>query len=80
MENSEQNKGQLKEQFTIPYKVRFVLYILTGVLSPLVAYLLAKGYIGPLEVAFWGAEVTFVMALAGFNTQPNSIEKRNELL
>lgn len=54
----------------IPYKVRAGLYILTGVLSPVVVYLLAKGYIGDLEMALWAGEVTVISALAAFNVDP----------
>lgn len=69
-----------KPQFTIPYKVRTAIYIATGLLTPVVIYLLAKDIIGTLEMTLWGAEVTFVLGLAGFNTAPNSIEIKNEEL
>ena len=48
-------------------KIRVSLYLLTALGTPLVAYLLAKGYIGVLEVTLWSAEVTAVAAMAGFN-------------
>lgn len=51
----------------LPPKVRISLYILTAIGSPVVSYLLAKGFIGELEMALWGAEVTAVTALAAFN-------------
>lgn len=51
----------------IPYKVRAVLYIVNAVGSPVMAYLLAKGFIGTLEVGLWAAEMTAVFALAGLN-------------
>ncbi len=46
---------------------RTILYIATGALSPVVAYLNAKGIIGALEVGVWSAEVLFISALAAFN-------------
>jgi len=58
-------------EFNLPYKVRAVLYALTAVGSPLVAYLSARGVIGSLEVSLWAAEVTVVSVLAAFNvTKP----------
>lgn len=47
--------------------VRKALYALTAIGTPVVVYLQAKGIIGPTEVALWGAEVTVVSAMAGFN-------------
>jgi len=47
--------------------IRRALYVLTAVGTPVVVYLQAKGVIGPTEVALWGAEVTVVSAMAGFN-------------
>ena len=54
-------------QINLPPKVRVTLYIGTAILSPVVAYLLAKGYIGDLEMLLWSTEVTAVAALAAFN-------------
>lgn len=51
----------------LPYKVRAALYIFTAVVSPVMAYLLAKDIIGTLEMALWTGEVTVVAALAAFN-------------
>ncbi len=51
---------------TLAAKVRAVLYALTALGTPVVSYLLAKGYIGSDEMVFWGAEVTVVSAMAGF--------------
>lgn len=48
--------------------VRAILYVLTAVGTPLVAYLNAKGIIGSLEVSFWSAEVAVVTGLAALNT------------
>lgn len=50
--------------------VRKALYALTAIGTPVVVYLQAKGYIGATEVALWGAEVTVVSAMAGFNVDP----------
>lgn len=53
--------------FNPPYKIRAILYILTAVGTPLVAYLLAKHVIGNLEVALWSGEVSIVNAMATLN-------------
>ncbi len=53
---------------TPPKRVRALIYLGTAVLSPVVAYLNAKGYIGSLEVALWSAEVTVANGLAALNT------------
>lgn len=53
----------------LPTKVRAALYILTGLGTPVVAYLFAKDIIGDLEVTLWSAEVTFVSILAMFNVK-----------
>lgn len=52
---------------TIPAKARLGLYLFTGIATPVVAYLAAKGYIGDLEVALWAAEATFASAVAASN-------------
>ena len=52
-----------------PEAVRKVLYVITGVGGPVVAYLLAKEIIGTLEVALGSAEVAVVSAMAAFNVQ-----------
>lgn len=51
----------------LPAKVRAALYILTALGTPLVAYLLAKGVIGELEVSLWSGEVAVVTAMAALN-------------
>jgi hypothetical protein len=51
----------------LPPKVRWVLYVLTLVSAPIVAYALAKGWIGSLEVTLWSAEVAVISGLAAFN-------------
>ncbi len=61
--------------FNLPYKIRAVLYIVTAIGSPVVAYLLSRGIIGELELTLWSAEVTVVAALAAFNTSPTKGEK-----
>lgn len=48
----------------IPPRARFVIYVATGLISPVMAYLLAKHYIGQLEMALWTAETVFVNAMA----------------
>jgi hypothetical protein len=50
-----------------PSRVRAVLYILTGLGTPLVAYLAAKGIVGDLEVTLWSAEVAVVSGMAALN-------------
>lgn len=52
----------------IPYKVRAAIYIFTAVGTPVVTYLAARDFIGDLEVALWGAEVTVVTTMAALNT------------
>lgn len=51
-----------------PTRVRQATYVLTALLTPVVAYLAAKGIIGDLEVALWSAEVAVVTLMAGINT------------
>lgn len=46
-------------------KKRRSIYAATAVLAPVVVYARAKGWIGDLELALWGAEVTAVSSLAG---------------
>ena len=63
-------------KYNIPYRVRAAVYGANVLGSPIVAYLLAKGVIGTLEVGLWGAEVAAVMAMAGLNVQsPNQETK-----
>jgi len=50
-------------------RVRQAIYLITGFGTPLVAYLLAKGLIGELEVALWSAEVLFASGLATVNVK-----------
>lgn len=51
----------------LPRRVRGILYVVTMVGTPLVAYLASKGIIGDVEVTLWSAEVAVVSALAGLN-------------
>lgn len=54
-------------ELNIPYKVRAAIYVLNLIGAPFVAYALAKGWIGQLEVNLWAAELTAVLAMAGLN-------------
>ena len=53
--------------FNPPKSVRALLYILTALGTPVVAYLQAKHHIGMLEVGLWSAEVAVVNVLAALN-------------
>lgn len=55
---------------TIPAKVRQALYIFTALGTPVVMYLVAKGFIGEVEMTLWSAEVLVVAGLAAFKTTP----------
>ena len=55
-----------------PRRVRVLLYLLTVIGTPLVAYLNAKGVIGDLEVILWSAEVAVVGGLAALNVDAPS--------
>lgn len=48
-----------------PKTWRRLVYALNGLGTPIVAYAVAKGWIGPLELALWGAEVAASSTLAG---------------
>lgn len=54
-------------RFNIPSKARAIIYILTALSAPVMAYLFAKGYIGELEVTLFSAIVTAVSAMAALN-------------
>ena len=58
----------------LPPKVRVAVYVVTGVLQPIAIYLLAKGYIGELEMALFAAETMFAATLAGLNVNPRNQE------
>lgn len=59
----------------VPSKIRTALYVITAVGTPFMAYLLARGVIGELEMTLWSAEVTVVAALAAFNVNPDKESK-----
>lgn len=54
-------------RLVIPHKIRALLYVVTAIGTPLIAYLAAKQVIGDLEVALWSAEVVVVSGIAVFN-------------
>jgi len=56
--------------FNLPPRVRAILYIVTALGTPIIAYLFAKDIIGEIEVTLWSAEVTVVSVLAALNTTP----------
>lgn len=51
-----------------PRRIRAVIYVANMLGTPVIAYALAKGWIGTLEVGLWSGEVTAAFALAGLNT------------
>lgn len=55
-----------------PKKFRIAVYVVNVLGTPFVAYALAKGWIGELEVQLWAAEVTAMAAMAGFNVLRSS--------
>jgi hypothetical protein len=65
-------------------RVRLVVYVVTGVGSALVAYLVAKDVIGDAEVTLWAAIAALVNGLAALNTTDRSThlflpdDRRNE--
>lgn len=54
-------------RINLPDRVRAAVYVLTALLTPVIAYLFAKHYIGELEVTLWSAEVAVVTAMAALN-------------
>lgn len=58
----------------IPPRVRFWIYVVTGVGTIAVAYLKAINMIGDAEVTAWAALSVFVNGLAAANT-PKEVEK-----
>lgn len=48
-------------------RVRFVIYVLTAIASPIVGYLFTRGILGEQEVALFGSLVTVVNGLAAIN-------------
>jgi len=55
----------------LPYKVRAIIYILSGITSPLVVYLSINGSISEAEVALYASIMTFVTGLAAVNVSDN---------
>ena len=55
----------------ISSNLRQVLYIVTAVGTPIMAYLLTIGIIGEVEMTLWSAEVAVVGGLAAFKTTPD---------
>jgi len=60
-------------RINLPNKARAIIYVLTALGTPVVAYLFVKGYIGKEEIALFGALVTAVNGMAALNvTNPES--------
>lgn len=55
----------------LPDRVRVGIYVLTALGTPIIAYLLAKGIIGELELSLWGGLVTAVNSMAALNVTVN---------
>lgn len=56
----------------LPSQVRVMLYVLTALGTPVIAYLLAKGIISELEVGLWSGLVTAVSGMAALNVSSSS--------
>lgn len=54
-------------RINLPHRIRATLYVITAIGTPVVAYLLARGVIGELEVALWSGEVAVVSSMAALN-------------
>jgi hypothetical protein len=52
---------------TLPAGVRFALYLIAMLATPLVAYLFQRGTIGEAEVTLFGAYIALVNLLAAAN-------------
>lgn len=50
--------------------LRLILYIVTAIGAPVIAYLNATGVIGENEITLWAGLTTVVAAIAGFNITP----------
>lgn len=55
-----------------PAKLRYALYILSGIGSVVVSYLSIKHVIGDAEVALWGGLVAVVNTMAGLNVSKSA--------
>lgn len=53
---------------TISARTRQIIYVVTAIGTPIVAWLNARGWIGDLEVSLWSAEVAVVGGLAALKT------------
>lgn len=54
-------------RINLPSKVRFAIYVFNGVGSIVVAYLVAKNYIGDPEAVAWTALSAFTSTMAALN-------------
>lgn len=63
-------------KITVPRPIRIGLYLFTMLGSPVVAYALAKGWIGTTEVALWSAETTVVAGIAGLHVEEPAARPR----
>lgn len=57
-------------KINLPYRVRAVLYIVTAVVTPIVAVLVEQTILPAWVGVLWASEVTVVGAIAAFNTAP----------
>lgn len=53
----------------LPPKVRFAIYVITGLAAILVTYLSAVGTVGKEATIAFNATVVFVAGLAGYNVK-----------
>lgn len=60
----------------LPYKVRFVLYVVTALGTPLVGVLTEQKILPDWAMTLWTAEVAIVSAMAAFNTTPTKGESK----
>lgn len=58
--------------FELTPKTRTILYVVTALGTPLIAYLNSKGILGSLEVGLWSAEVTLVSSMAALKISGNA--------
>lgn len=56
-------------KINLPTKVRFGIYVLTGVGSLVMAYLSTTGVIGAAELELWVGLSAFASGLAALNTK-----------
>lgn len=65
---------------TPPAWVRAIIYTITALGTPVVAYLNTKGVIGADEVNLWSAEVAVASGMAGLNAVTTAVTKRRQRL